>query len=36
MARVMRQKGIDWIFELADFIEKNGLREKFSLTFLVP
>ena len=36
MARVMRQKGIDWIFELADFIEKNGLREKFSLTFFGP
>lgn len=36
MARVMRQKGIDWIFDMADFIEKNGLQEKFSITFFGP
>ena len=36
MARVMRQKGIDWIFDMADYIKKNGLQEKFSLTFFGP
>ena len=33
MARVMKQKGIDWIFALADYIVENGLQEKFSITF---
>lgn len=36
MARVMRQKGIDWIFDMADYIKKNGLQEKFSITFFGP
>lgn len=34
MARVMKQKGIDWIFDLAEYIKKNGLQEKFLITFL--
>lgn len=36
MARVMKQKGIDWIFALADYIVENGLQEKFSITFFGP
>ena len=36
MARVMRQKGVDWIFDMADYIKKNGLQEKFSITFFGP
>ena len=36
MARVMKQKGIDWIFSLADYIVKNRLQEKFSITFFGP
>lgn len=33
MARIMKQKGLDWIFNLADHIVANGLQEKFSITF---
>ena len=33
MARIMKQKGLDWIFNLADYIVANGLQEKFSITF---
>ncbi len=33
MARVMKQKGLDWIFALADYIEEHGLQDKFSITF---
>lgn len=33
MARIMRQKGLDWIFELADYIDGHGLKDKFSITF---
>ena len=33
MARINRMKGLDWIFYLADYIVKNRLEEKFSLTF---
>ena len=36
MARIIKQKGLDWIFGLADYIEKNGLSEKFSITFFGP
>lgn len=36
MARVMKQKGIDWIFDLAEYIKKNGLQEKFLITFFGP
>lgn len=36
MARVMKQKGVDWIFDMADYIKKNGLQEKFSITFFGP
>ena len=33
MARVMKQKGLDWIFELADYIVGNFLQNKFAITF---
>ena len=33
MARIMKQKGLDWIFCLADYIVENGLQEKVSITF---
>lgn len=33
LARVMKQKGLDWIFALADYIEEYGLQDKFSITF---
>ena len=33
MARIMKQKGIDWVFSLADYIAENGLESKFSITF---
>ena len=33
MARVMKQKGIDWIFKLAEHIATNKLQEKYSITF---
>ena len=33
MARIMKQKGIDWIFSLADYIVENGLEDKYSITF---
>lgn len=33
MARVMKQKGLDWIFELADYIAINQLQDRFSITF---
>ena len=33
MARVMKKKGLDWIFVLADYITKKGLQEKYSITF---
>lgn len=36
MARIMIQKGLDWIFSLADYIEKNSLQEKYSITFFGP
>lgn len=36
MARVMKQKGIDWIFELADYIKNNSLQEQFNITFFGP
>ena len=36
MARVMKQKGVDWIFDMADYIKKNGLQEKFSIIFFGP
>lgn len=33
MARVMLQKGIDWIFYLSDYIMNNGMDDKISITF---
>lgn len=33
MARVMKQKGLDWMFELADYIDKNQLHNRFTITF---
>lgn len=36
MARIMKKKGIDWIFNLADYILKQGLEEKISITFYGP
>ena len=36
MARVIKQKGLDWIFELADYIANNNLKDKYSITFYGP
>lgn len=36
MARVTRQKGLDWIFVLAAYIQENYLQDKFSITFFGP
>ena len=36
MARVLKQKGIDWIFKLAEHIATNKLQEKYSITFYGP
>lgn len=33
MARVMKQKGLDWIFDLADYISEHNLQDKYSITF---
>ena len=36
MARIMRQKGLDWVFALAEYIVRKGLQAKFSITFFGP
>lgn len=36
MARVNRQKGLDWIFKLAEYIDDSNLSEKISITFFGP
>ena len=36
MARVNKMKGLDWIFNLADYISKHQLEDKFTLTFFGP
>lgn len=36
MARVMKMKGIDWIFNLADYIAEHGLESSVSITFFGP
>mgnify|MGYP002515832862 FL=1 len=36
MARIMKQKGIDWVFLLADYIVEKGLKDKYSITFFGP
>lgn len=36
MARVMKQKGLDWIFDLADYISEHNLQDKYSITFFGP
>lgn len=36
MARVMKQKGLDWIFDLADYIYEHNLQDKYSITFFGP
>jgi glycosyltransferase involved in cell wall biosynthesis len=33
MARIMLQKGLDWIFNLADYIVSHDLYDKISITF---
>lgn len=33
MARIMKQKGLDWIFDLADYIANNGFNDRYSITF---
>lgn len=33
MARIMKNKGIDWIFELADIIDQKQFQDRFSITF---
>lgn len=36
MARVNKMKGLDWIFDLADAIEKHHFQDRFSITFFGP
>lgn len=36
MARVMKQNGLDWIFDLADYIAEHKLHDKYSITFFGP
>lgn len=36
MARVNKMKGLDWIFNLADYISTNNLSNKVSITFYGP
>lgn len=36
MARVIKQKGLDWIFDLADYISEHKLQDKYSITFFGP
>lgn len=36
MARINRMKGLDWIFELGDYITSNHFQDKFSITFYGP
>lgn len=36
MARINKMKGLDWIFELGDYITDNHIQNKFSLTFYGP
>ena len=36
MARVIKQKGLDWIFDLADYISAYKLQDKYSITFFGP
>lgn len=36
MARVIRQKGLDWVFNLADYISEHKLKDKYSITFYGP
>lgn len=33
MARIMKKKGLDWIFHLANYIEENNLGNQISITF---
>lgn len=36
MARVNKLKGLDWIFNLAQYIEENNLEDEVSITFYGP
>lgn len=36
MARVQKMKGLDWIFNLADYIVENKLEDRYSITFYGP
>lgn len=36
MARVKKEKGLDWIFLLAKYIQDHGIEHNFSLTFYGP
>lgn len=33
MARIMKQKGLDWIFDLADYISTKEMPDRYSITF---
>ncbi|MDE6091305.1 MAG: glycosyltransferase [Duncaniella sp.] len=33
MARIIKKKGLDWIFNLADYIESHQMSDKISITF---
>lgn len=36
MARINKMKGLDWIFELGDYITNNHFQDRFSITFYGP
>lgn len=36
MARINQMKGLDWIFYFAEYLQKNQLTDKYSITFYGP
>ena len=36
MARITKQKGLDWMFDLADYISTKGMQDRYSITFYGP
>lgn len=36
MARINKKKGLDWIFNLAEYIESHAISDKYSITFYGP
>lgn len=36
MARVIKQKGLDWIFDMADYFVAKGIQDRYSITFYGP